>query len=123
MRQFSKLAVAPLLALLAGCAVSPMLVDRNTGRHYAGRSTGTLQTRSGEIETRIDGEKFSGVWAYIPEGFVGTSESGKGSVTMNGDRGSILRCFFVYKSTFSGKGIGDCAHTDGRSFELKIRLY
>ena len=117
---------------LTGCSVTPTLVDRTTGQFYSGRTTGTAFSNSGEIETVIDGEKFSGEWTYMPGGTVGDRSttlggdgriwgSGRGLASMKGDRGSTMRCIFEYQST-SATGIGECTRSDGRLFDLTMRL-
>lgn len=136
--------LAAMSALTAGCTVSSVFVDRSTGDEYKGQSVGSIYATQGQLSAEIEGESYTGSWAYMSSGgsttmgtgsvvsssgevAVGTlsgfavSAAGRGVVNMKGDKGSLIRCVYDWNE-WSSSGIGECERSDGRKYDLRLKL-
>ncbi|WP_040726164.1 hypothetical protein [Thiomicrorhabdus sp. Kp2] len=139
------LSLMVLSILISGCSAQLSFIDPNSGERYKGE-TGSTSGSSGNLTALIENEKFEGEWIYSAMGgsytlgtvntssygttgyatgtgtFTGVSPamSGNGLITMNGDKGSFMRCVFSY-SSWSSTGMGQCKRNDGKLFDLTIK--
>jgi hypothetical protein len=133
-----------LAASLSGCTVSSTFVDRNTGVEYFGKTLGAAVSSEGRLQAEIEGERYIGSWVYMADGgsaVIGTgtvisssgqsaagavsgmsmSAAGRGVVNLKGDKGSLLRCVYNWNE-WSSSGIGECERSDGRRYDLRLKM-
>ena len=129
---------------ITGCAASLKFIDQETGDQYHGKTGGTA-TSNGKMTAEIENESYVGNWVYQASGgsfTLGTSSasvtgsggyasaygtssavsapmSGSGLMTMQGNKGSHVRCVFTF-NTMSATGMGQCLKNNKKKFDIII---